>query len=55
MDHPLGFRRGQAVELPRVAVGDQDVNARPDRPVDDGRETIRSNLVPVVERRDQDA
>ena len=45
MDHRLGFRRGQAVELAGIAVGDQDVHAGADRAVDDRLEPRGRDLV----------
>jgi hypothetical protein len=55
VDHRLRFRRGQAVELARVAVGDQHVDPGRDRAVDDGPQALRRESVVLVERRDQDA
>ena len=55
MDHLLGFRRGQAVELAGVAVGDQDVDAGVDGAVDDGLEALGRDAVLLVKGRDQDA
>src|SRR5215210_1327997 len=55
MNHVLGFRRGEAVELARVAVGDQDVDAGVDRAVDDRLQAVGSDPVLLVERGDQNA
>src|SRR5437660_4198204 len=55
MHHRLRFRCGQPVELAGVAVSDEDVYARSDRPIDDRFQTIRRNLIPVVKRGDQNA
>ena len=55
MDHGLGFGARQPVELAGVAVRHQDVDAGPDRPVDDRLKAPRRDAVLIVEGRHEDA
>jgi hypothetical protein len=55
LHHRLGLLRGEAVKLPGVAVGNEDVDARADGPVDDRLQASRRDLISRVERRHKDA
>jgi hypothetical protein len=55
VDHGLGFRGGEPVELAGVAVGHQDMHAGRQRAVDDRPEAPGRDPVAVVERRDENA
>ena len=53
--HAGGLLLVDGIELPGVAVGDEDIDARPHRPVDDRPELLGRDLSGGVIGRDEDA